>query len=61
MFLYLFSALDDSIMLTTDRKYILSQSWEDYKKYLSNSGKVIFNLKKLRDYIDSDKITNIHF
>lgn len=48
-------------MLTNDRKQLLNQSWEEVKKYFSNCGKVIFSLKKLRDYIDSDQVSNAHF
>jgi hypothetical protein len=37
----------------------LNPSWEDIKKYISNSGNLIYNLKKLRqDCLDNNYINN---
>ena len=56
--MYLLCPLDDSIMLTNDRKQILNPGWDLGKKYFSNSGNIIKNLKRLRDYIERDNIPN---
>ena len=57
-FMYLLCTVDDSIMLTNDRKQVLNPSWDLGKKYFSNSGNIIKNLKKLREYIERDNIAN---
>ena len=48
-------------MLSNDKKYIVNQSWEEVKKQFSNGGKVIFAFKKIKDYIENDLISNVHF
>ena len=52
--LYFFSAIDESIILTNDRKQLLIQTWDEVKKYISNGGKIIASFKKLKDAIEKD-------
>jgi len=59
--IYYMVSQDSSILLSNDKKVIVNQTWEEIKKILSNGGKVIFSLKKIRDYIETDLISNSHF
>lgn len=59
--MYYFVNQDSSILLTTDRKTIVNQSWEDIKKLFSNGGKIIYSLKKVKDYVENNLISNAHF
>lgn len=59
--MYYLVSQDSSILLSNDKKVIVNSSWEDVKKLFSNGGKVIFSLKKIRDYIENDLVTNVHF
>eukprot|EP00347_Sterkiella_histriomuscorum_P010050 403338878 len=59
--LYYLVSQEPTIMLSNDKKYIVNQSWEEVKKQFSNGGKVIFAFKKIKDYIENDLITNVHF
>ena len=59
--MYFFVPFDNTIVLTNDKKSIFSNNWEDSKKYLSSGGKVITNIKKVRDAVDRDRLSNNHF
>ena len=50
--LYLLISLDDNVPLTNDKSTIAEHSWSTVQRHLSNQGKVLFNLKKIRDYAD---------
>lgn len=48
-------------MLSNDKKTIVDQSWEEIKRQFSNGGRIIQGLKRVRDQIDSDRVSNAHF
>ena len=50
--LYLLISLDENVPLTNDKSTIAEHSWSTVQRHLSNQGKVLFNLKKIRDYAD---------
>ena len=52
-FLYLMVAVDNDIPMSNDKSTIFDVSWEFIQKYVSNQGKVLFNMKKLREYVDN--------
>ncbi len=59
--LYYIVQLDTSILLTNDKKALLQPTWDEVKKQFSNGGTIVTNLKKLKEYIENDMITNSHF
>ena len=50
--LYLLISLDENVPLTNDKSTIAEHSWSTVQRHLSNQGKVLFNLKKIRDQAD---------
>lgn len=36
-----------------DKTQLFDHSWESVTKNLSNQGKILFNLKKLKDFVDN--------
>lgn len=59
--LYFIVQIDTGILLTNDKKSLLSPTWDEVKKHFSNGGKIVSNLKKVKDYIENDMIANSHF
>jgi len=53
------SSLDSTgIRLNHDKSHLLDKSWTtSIQKYLTNSGKVVQNLRKLKDIIDYERLT----
>eukprot|EP00347_Sterkiella_histriomuscorum_P008890 403343355 len=60
LYLLIFSSLDSSIRLKNDKSTLLDKSWNNsVQKYFNNCGKVIQNLRKIRDAIDYDRISAV--
>ena len=58
--MYYMISMDQSILLTNDKKSIVISSWEEVQKMLANAGKFIGCLKKLRESIENDQVANAH-
>lgn len=51
------SSVDNSIRLNHDKTQLLDKSWNtSIAKYYTNSGKVVQNVRKLRDVIDYERL-----
>jgi len=60
-YLLLFSALDSAIRLTHDKSTLVDKSWEPgVTQYFANVGKVMQNLKKLKDILDYGRVPEGH-
>lgn len=55
--LYLLATVENSIALKTDRRTLLTPTWDQVKKIFANGGKVVSGLKKIKDYIENDMVT----
>lgn len=58
MLMYMFIHVDPLIKLSGNNKQLAYSEWSDLQKYLSNSGKVMNNLKLIRKQIEELKIQN---
>ena len=56
----LFSSIDTSILLTSDKANLQDRNWSVVNKYLSNGGKVMQNIRKLKQVMDSCKVSAQH-
>ncbi|CDW79525.1 UNKNOWN [Stylonychia lemnae] len=50
--LYIMATIDDQIVLTSDKSQLEDHSWENVQRVLSSQGRVLFNLKKIKDYTE---------
>lgn len=48
LFALIVSMVDESIPLNNDKSDLLRKTWGDICKYLSNHGRVVYSLQKLR-------------
>ena len=59
--LYYFYQIDNSIPLRNDKRQLEDKSWNYIKKYFSNCGKLISNMKKILPFLEDKKLNNSHF
>ena len=55
--LYLLATVESTIVLKTDRRSLLTPTWDEVKKTFANGGKVAAGLKKVKDYIENDMVS----
>ena len=57
IYLLLFSPLDQQIRLTNDKSTLSDKSWNNsIQRYFNNTGKVMQQIKKLKDVVDYNRI-----
>ena len=56
--LLLLSEIDTSMIeMTIDRKNLMEKNWnKGVQKYFSNAGRVVQNLRKVKEYVDDEGI-----
>lgn len=59
--LYFIAEIDSSILLSNDKKTLVAANWDELRKLYSSGGKIVTNLKKLKEYIENDLIPLAHF
>ena len=58
--LYLVSNVDPNVGLGTDKRTLSDSSWQYFQQYAKNCGNVVYQLKRVRDLIDQNEISNSH-
>ena len=60
-FLLIFASMDSSIALTNDKSTLQDKSWiNSIAKYFNNGGKIMQNLRVMKEFIINDKIPVPH-
>lgn len=59
--LYFLYQIDSTILLRNDKRQLEDKSWNYAKGYLSNSGKVVQNIKKILPFLEDKRMPDPHY